>query len=946
MNGRFIAHMLSSAVVVPWLCSGSANAQSTEQVNTNNAAPKEDIVVTGTRIVQSGYNAPVPLNVLGTAEIEARKPSNIADLVLTMPAATGGTTTTAGGGGRISAGTAGISTLNLRALGSGRTLVLLDGRRTPPSTFGNLVDINTIPQDLVKRVDIVTGGASAQYGSDAVGGVVNFILDDSFRGFKLGADTSITTYGDGLNYRFTGTAGLSFLDDRIHILANAEYFHQDGINTVDRPWNTRGYYKVLNPAYTETDGQPQYLVGPGVGQTRTVGGLINSGPLRGTHFLDDGITGQFDYGTGNSVSSPGIVGGDWRLSMEGVAGSFALMPTQERMGVFNHVDFDVTPDLTLYGQFSWHRFEGQSFYGALASGATIAADNAFLLTQYPQVAAAMQANGLGSVPVSTWIVGPLGADNSRQVFRYLAGAKGRFSLLERPWSWDAYYQRGVTKTHEQAVNSWNTARLALGTDAVLSNGQIVCRSTLTDPTNGCVPLDRLGTGGLSPAARAYLYGPGQPLRRQTFQQEVVSATLNGQLFDLPGGPVAIALGGEWRKDQASGRVANTSSGWVSANYRPNFGKATVKEAFLEASLPVFTGFDLNAAGRYTDYSASGTVQTWKVGATFSPISDIMFRGSYSRDIRAPNLSELFQDQQVFRTLVTLPANSPAPGGSEPNIVYSGNPDLKPERANTLTAGVVVKPSFLPGLSASIDYWDIKLDGAIGSVDDQPTIDYCYSGVTQFCNNLVFSGNQLISILSKPINFGKGRVTGLDFEASYGTPLSAISESLPGTFRIHAAATHYIRSVVDDLVLRRNYAGVLQLGDANVFATPSWVYRISAFYDVDPISINLVARGFSNSVYSNEYIECTSNCPTSTVARGTINDNDIDGAMYLDGSVSLKFRSDSNEMRLSFIVDNILNRKPTPVGNDIGASDITGPQTAQPFFNTLGRVFRLSLTSKF
>ena len=939
-------------ITSPVLAQGTAPSTSSQPgASRVVAAPGlEEIVVTGSRIKLDGYDAPTPVTVLGAADILAQKPANIADLVNTLPAVTRGTYTAGSSIGNMSSATAGLAAVNLRGLGVGRTLVLIDGRRTPPSTFTGVVDINTIPQDLVERVEVVTGGASAQYGSDAVGGVVNFILNTKFEGLKLGADTGITTYGDGHNYRFSGTAGLSLMDDRLHILLSGEYFHQDGIDQNNRPWNSHGYNRIFNPDYTPTNGQPQYLVGPGMGVTRTKGGLINSGPLRGTYLLGDGVTGQFNYGNTNSVSNPWMVGGDWQLSMDGGAGTTGLLPTEERIGVFNRVAFDVTPDVTLFGQFSWNRYHGRGIAGANSTVATVAADNAYLLTQYPQVAAAMQANGLGSVTVSNWSPGVphYGTDNSRQVYRYLAGANGKLSLFDRPWSWEVYYQHGVTKTHEQTTNIGNTARMAIATDAVLSNGQIVCRSTLTDPTNGCVPWDVLGTGaGPSAAALAYIFGPEQPWREQTIKQDAVSASLSGQLFDLPGGSAAIALGGEWRKDQVHSRVGATSSfGWQAGNYRPNMGEITVKEGFLEVALPLFTGLDINAAGRYTDYSTAGSVGTWKVGATYSPISDIKFRAAYSHDIRAPNMQDLFQAGDSLSTTVILPANSPAPGPADISQVTRGNPDLKPEKANTLTAGVVVRPGFLPGFSASVDYWDIKLKDAIGSVGRQSIIDFCYAGHSQFCDNLVFSGNQLTTILRQPVNFVSQHVRGFDIETSYATPLSAISTKLPGTFRIHATATHYIKNVSDNLVFPVDYAGTIFEGFGPSSASPSWAYRVSASYDINPVRIYLVAHGFSSGVYANENIECTNSCPTSTVEHRTINNNHVKGSLYFDGSVSVKIPSRSNETQLSFIVNNIFNRDPTPVGIDVSSSSVTYPQTAMSIFDTLGRVFRLSLTTKF
>ena len=930
---------------------GGDNAAQTPDI-ARSANSERDIVVTGTRIRRDGYDAPVPVNVLGREEINALKPANIADLVRTLPAiAAGGTNSAISGGNNMSAGLFGVNTINLRGLGASRTLVLLNGQRTVASTFNGLVDVNTFPQDLIERVEIVTGGASAQYGSDAVGGVVNFILDEKFKGLKVGADTGITTYGDAHNYRFAATAGLSLLDDRLHILLNGSYFHQDGVGSVDRPWNNKGYQLIRNPAYTSTNGQPEYLVGSGFGPANgTKGGMINSGPLKGTYFLEDGVTKQFNYGTTNAFSSPWMIGGDLQTAYDGVGGTTSLVPKEERIGVFNRIAFDVTPDITVYGQFSWNRYKGRANAWAAGDTMTIRADNAYLLTQYPQVAAAMQANGLGSILVGVNnLIYPLfpGPDNSRQVFRYVAGAKGTFSLFDRPWSWDVYYQRGVVKTHEETVNVGNIGRISSAVDAVFSNGQIVCRSTLTDPTNGCVPFDGLGTGLPSAASLAYVFGPEQPWREQKFTQDVASLSFSGALLDLPGGALAIALGGEWRKEQAGGKVgaAASSSRFYVGNYRVNRGEIEVKEGFVEVSLPLFAGLDINAAGRYTDYSTSGSVQTWKVGATYSPIRDVKFRGAYSHDIRAPNMQELFLQGASGSGSLLMPPNSPQPGSQNFTVRTVGNPDLKPERANTLTAGVVVTPSFLPGFSASFDYYNIKLKDVINTVGRQQYIDFCYAGFSQFCPSITLGAQP--SLLVQPINFAGQHVSGFDIEASYSTPLSAISSSIPGNLRIHAAATHVIKNVVDNRVFPNDFAGVI--ADANFgsgAASPSWVYRVSAFYEIDPVTINLVARGFNSGVYSNEWIECTSNCPTSTIFNRTINDNDIDGAMYFDGSVSFKIRSAGNETRLSFIVNNIFNKDPVPFGLDVTGDWVAFPQTARGLYDTVGRVFRVALTSKF
>ncbi|WP_286773622.1 MULTISPECIES: TonB-dependent receptor [unclassified Sphingomonas] len=934
------------------------------------ATPKGDIVVTGSRIVRDGYAAPTPVSVLGAAEIAAQAPANIADFVNTLPSIAG-SGTSATSSGSLSNGIAGINSISLRGLGVGRTLVLVDGQRSVASSIGGVVDINTIPQDLVERVEVVTGGASAQYGSDAVGGVVNFILNKNFKGVELKVDNGVSTYGDGMNYRFSGSAGFSALDDRLHVLVNAEYFHQDGVDTINRGWNNADYFQINNPAYTPTNGQPQRLVGSGFGvSTYTTGGLITSGPLAGTYFLGNNQTAALNFGTRSAVSSPWMIGGDYKVTMAGHRGTNSLLPTEERIGVFNRVAYDLTNDIQIYGQFSWNRYEGQSFYQQTPStGVTIQPDNAYLRTYYPTLAA--QVTAPFTIGTSNNGFPAPGSDNRREVYRYVAGVNGKFGLFGRTWKWNAYYQHGMTKAHEELTNTWNVARMALAQDAVivtsanvgssgLALGSIACRSTLTAPTNGCVPVNRLGIhGGPDPKALAYIYGAGQPYRDETIKEDVAAASASGELFNLPGGPAAVALGAEWRKEQISGYVpteyqpvrnanGTTTNNWLYGNYLPNFGEYNVKEGFIEVDLPIVKGINLNAAGRYTDYSTSGAVQTWKVGGTYTPLPDIKFRATYSHDIRAPNLQELFASGTARTNSVIMPANSPLGAGAFQFVESTiGNPNLKPEKANTWTAGAVATPRWLPGFTMSFDYYDIRITDAIGSITSQNTVDFCYSGSTAYCNNIVYNGGALSQIVIQPFNFASQHETGFDIDATYRTDLSAISADLPGSFSISTAITHYIKNVINNGIFPIDYAGVNGGSLAGTYNAPHWVYRVSAFYKVDPVTINLVARGFGSGVYGNDYIQCTSGCPASTNQYRTINNNHIPGATYFDASISFKFSAGSHDGSLTFVVNNMFNKDPVLVGNGPDGNNVPAyAQTSRQLYDVVGRVFRVSAGVKF
>ncbi len=915
------------------------------------SVPSDDIVITGSRIVRDGYSAPTPVTVLGAADLAAQRPANVSDFVNQLPSIAQGSTA-ANSSGSLSNGLAGINSVNLRGLGAGRTLVLLNGQRSVASAVNGVVDVNTFPQDLIERVEVVTGGASAQYGSDAVGGVVNFILDEKYRGIKLAADTGITDRGDGHNYRFAATIGKSLAGDRLHLLASAEYYHQDGVATIARDWNDRGYFQINNPAYTADNGLPQRLVGEGFGPaTYTAGGLVTAGPLRGTYFLAPGTTGQLTYGTTNATSSPWMVGGDWRTTLAGHVGSNSLLPNEKRISLFSRVGFDLTPDVQVYGQVSFNRYEGQSFYQQTPStGVTIRADNAYLLTQYRDVAARMAAAGVSSLTIGTSNAGfPVpGSDNRRDVYRYVGGAKGKLSVFNRSWSWDVYYQHGLTKSHEELTNTWNNARMALAQDAVLSGGQIVCRSTLTNPGNGCVPIDRLGADGPSSAALGYIYGAAQPQRDQSIQQDVASASISGTVFDLPGGAAAIAFGGEWRKEQIDGRVdPQFSSGWLYGNYLVNRGDYNVKEGFVEIDLPLWRGFTVNAAGRYTDYSTSGSVFTWKAGATFEPIPDLKFRGTYSRDIRAPNLQELFAAGTARTNTVILPTNAPATGSQQFLENTIGNRALDPEKAKSWTVGAVATPRFLPGFTASFDYYDIRISDAIGTITAQNTVDFCYSGTTLYCNNIVYAGGALSSIVIQPFNFASQVEKGFDIAVSYRRDLAEIASALPGRLTINGAVTHYIENVIDNGIFPVDYAGINGGSLSGTYSSPSWRYRVSTFYELDAFTLNLVGRGFGSGVYGKDYIECTSGCPVSTTQYRTINDNDIGGAFYLDASLGVKLRAGGREGSLTFIVTNLLDKDPLLVGNGPDGNNTPAyPQTSRSLYDVLGRSFRVAFTTNF
>ncbi|RZM29945.1 MAG: TonB-dependent receptor, partial [Sphingomonas sp.] len=533
-------------------------------------------VVAGSRIVRSGFESPTPLTVISAEEIQNSAPTNnIADFVNQLPALAG-STRPANSRLNLSSGQAGINALNLRNLGETRTLVLLDGRRSVPSTITGLVDINTIPQSLISSIEVVTGGASAAYGSDAVAGVVNFVLDKKYTGLKATVDSGVTTYGDGGNYSGSITAGVPFAGGRGHILFNAEVAHKDGIFDVDRAWNATGYVRIQDPNWTATSTTPQYLIRRQVGAVNsTPGGIVTGNTvlagsgltannLRGRYFGQNGAVNQFQYGSltfpaVGGASAPSLTqGGDWRVNDTGRR--IGLDAQDDRHGFFGRASFEAADGIELFAEAAYNRQRVVFNAGPnLSTGVVLQRDNAFLINTLG--AAALTGVNTVTIATSAADLPYRGVDNRREVQRYTIGMNGDFEAFGKRSAWNVYGQYGRAELHEQLTNVMNTQRMLNATDAVfapagntagVAAGTIVCRTTLAAPTNGCVPLNRLGLGVAGPAAIAYVLG--SPYRDETIEQYVTGANLSLTPFATWAGDVSIAVGGEYRKEQIKGFV--------------------------------------------------------------------------------------------------------------------------------------------------------------------------------------------------------------------------------------------------------------------------------------------------------------------------------------------------------------------------------------------------------
>ncbi len=908
-------------------------------------APASSIIVTGSRIAGSGFDSPSPLTVVSEEMIENQSPTNnIADLVNQLPALAG-SLRPANSRLAISSGLSGINALNLRNLGEIRTLVLLDGRRSVGSSVTGLVDINTFPQQLISRIEVVTGGASAAYGSDAVAGVVNFVLDKRFEGLKFSADSGVSSRGDGANYSASAALGVPWAGGRGHVLLSAELAHSDGIFSVDRDWNFGGPRIVNNPAYTATNGEPQFLVrGPAGTNNALPGGIINASSggvanrLRGIFFGAGGAVDRYDYGTLSTTAT--TIGGDYALADN--SRNIGLASEEDRRNVYGRVSFDIVPGVTMFGEasYSWQ----ETLFNAgpqFSTGRVLRGDNAFLV----------RALGAQAAGINTVTVGTTQSDlpfrklnNTRDVQRYTGGFEGEFEAFGSTAVWNAYGQYGETNANEQLrdiiINTnYNNAIDAVAAPAGnalgVPAGTIVCRSTFTAPGNGCVPLNILGTGVTDPAAIDYVLG--EPYRDQTLKQTVAGVNLSLVPFSTWAGDVGIAIGGEYRKEEVSGFVPDEfQTGFQVGNYLPTFGEYDVREAYLEANVPLGFGLSVNGAVRATDYSTSGYVTTWKVGAFWQPIDDIALRVTQSRDIRAPNLNELFQSGTSRTNTLTDPFTGRT--GVTFRETTTGNLALRPEEADSTVVGAVLRPRFLPGLAFAVDYFDIRVSDAIGQFFAQDIINRCFEGFSNFCAGYGPdpTGDRELFFRASPFNFSNIQTRGIDLDLAYRIPLADFM-NLPGSsITLNALASHYLENVVNDGIS----TPIDTVGSNGGSGPPDWIYRFSATFATPGFSLSGVARGVSAGTYLNTYFECTASCPASTTIARTIDQNSVPGTFYVDLNAAVTVAAlAAGEAQAFFQVTNLFDADPLLLPESGLAANST-------YSDLIGRSFRVGIRLDF
>lgn len=828
--------------------SGTALAQAQPQPQPSTEL--ERAVVTGTRIVSEGAESASPLQQINSRAIEESGVVNIQNVLVTNP--TIGTPTIGRTNSNFLNSSAGVSTVNLRNLGDDRTLVLVNGRRYVSGVPGAFaVDLNTIPTQFIDRVDILTGGQSALYGSDAIAGVVNIILKRDFNGLAVDAQYGKSFEGDNSTRSATMTFGLSgdkgFLMGHIGVSKQGAVYSRDrefaNTDQVDKSLLTgepSDIFTVQRPFYSSfaPQGRVFYRTPSGTNTSRTfdrAGNLIpfstNGADTNGDGFGDgQGATG-FNRNSKRSIAIPtdrnlfaGTGEYEWTKGHSAYfEGNYARTKTTSELEPFPLDSADIFKDSggIIPAQFRVN--------GALVNNPTIRPDILALLTDR---------DGDGAVDYNFTRrlseVGNRGNEANRNTYRILAGLKGNIS---GSWNYDAFVSHGVTSESQVTSGQFNVVHFRNALQAVPGANGPVC----LDPNavaEGCVPVNVLGFNSISPEALKYIIAP--TLLDTETRQNVSGVTVTGEVGKLPAGPIGIAAGIEYRKEYArSSFDPLAQAGLNGSNAIPETkGQFDVWDYFLEGRIPILKDqpyakmLAATAAVRYGDYSTIGGAFTYSLGLDWAVNNSVRFRASNSRATRAPNISELYTPpSQDFPTGLNDPCVGvtattggtlgdrcrSAPGVGS-NIAANGaftlnqadiqgisgfdrgNPNAEAEQGKSWTLGLVFTPrniEWLRNTAFTIDYWDIKIDDALVSTPRQFILDQCYTANASFCQFITRrptaegsnSPGSLDLIDSAVSNSGGLRAKGIDFTAAYSDRLG------PGQFSAYFSWTHYLEGYV-------------------------------------------------------------------------------------------------------------------------------------------------------
>ncbi|MBQ4834469.1 TonB-dependent receptor [Pseudoalteromonas sp. MMG010] len=936
----------------------------------------ERVQVTGSRIRSAEAMSSAPIQVVSSAAIDASGSLNIQDLLLENPAF--GSPAISRTNSNFNTASAGAATVDLRNLGSNRTLVLVNGRRYVSGIPGSsAVDLNTIPSQFIERVEIMTGGASSVYGSDAVAGVVNFVLKDDFEGVEFEGQYGESSEGDDESRQFSFTSGLSSSDGKGHAMFHLGYSDQGAVYSRDRE---RSEVDILSGIYFEEDpaANPDSIFD-------AVSPFLSSFPPQGRFSAGD-TTFTYD-GNNNLQDSFSTNGGDGveanGFNRNGVR--TIAIPTERYLFASNG----------RYELNDKHSFFYEGTYAATTTVSELepfpfASDDIYANGQVPiefdvngeilrsayvpddiyNAATDTDGDGLRDIFFAKRLsdIGNRGARAERDTFRFALGLQGE---VGNGWFYDTYYVYGKTKESQVSGGLVNVQSFRQGLESVIDSQDLdgdgitdeaICIDATARGFN-CAPVDIYGFNSLSQDAIDFVTAPS--MLSTSVEQEIIGGNISGDLFELPAGMVGIATGFEYREEYSRSEFdALQQAGLNAGNAIPaTEGSFDVTEFYVEANIPILETVTMNAALRLSDYSTVGSTESWNVGVDWEVMDSLRIRATRARSTRAPNIDELFSPpSQTFPSGLTDPclgvenSGGGATGdacrldsGVSNNIASNGeftlnqsdiqgisgfnrgNPDLKEEVGDSVTVGVVFTPeSLISGLDITLDYFDIEVTDAIVATPRQFILDQCYGGGDDsFCSFITrrdsASGNNSAGSLefidSGVSNSGGLGTEGIDLTLTYAADIG------PGAFRTRLAYTY----------LMDGYSIPLPGADKDEFAgeigasehKANWNFG----YKLDDFDFNWSLTYIGEADFDDQFLSGFGIAPGG-VGIGSVTYHDAQASYHINDSVELYAGA-----------NNIFDKEPPRILSGVTGSS-TGVETDAGTYDAIGRTFYVGFRSKF
>jgi outer membrane receptor protein involved in Fe transport len=938
----------------------------------------DEIVVTGSRIASPNLVSTSPITTVGQEEIKMSGTTRVEDLINQLPQAFATQTS------NVSNGSTGTATVDLRNLGATRTLVLVDGRRLPagsPGSGGSAPDINQIPAALVERVEVLTGGASAVYGSDAISGVVNFIMKDNFEGVAFDYQFSFYQHNNDSDVaNVVRNRGFALPDDSV-----TDGFSRDanivmGASTEDGRGNVTLYagYRKIDPITQAKRDYSSCALGSnssgftcsGSGTTSPTRILVSGATGTMANAILDESTGAFRAYTSSDSYNYGPINYYQRPDERYTLGASGKYEINEHVTAYTQLMF--MNDQTV-AQIAPSGVFGETF--------TLSCSNPMLsTTQRTQICGSNSTSDqTADVTIFRRNVEGGGRQDDLQhtSYRMVGGFKGEFG----GWDYDVYGQYARVNFSETYYNDFSVSRIAQALDVITdSSGNLVCR----DQSNGCVPYNIFTADGVTDEALEFLQTPG--FQRGYTEQKIASFSVSKDLGDygitLPTAStgVAIALGTEYREEFLS-RTVDTAfaTGDLAGQGGPTNGVEggfNVTELFGEMRVPLVEDapfvkqLTLDLGYRYSDYSNFGGTNTYKIGGDWAPIDDLRFRGGYNRAVRAPNVQELFTPQGLgLFNMASDPCSGSTPtytlaqcantgvtaaqygtildnSAGQFNSLDGGNPDLQPETSDTYSLGFVATPSVLDGFSLSVDYFQIKIKDVISTVPPALAVTNCATtGNPTYCSLIhrdpttgsLYIGDNAY-VVATNVNIGSLESSGIDVEARYGFDLEDIGVNDAGALSFLLAGTWMDKYVQEPLPGEGTYDCVGLHGTTCGTPTPEWRHRLRTTWST-PLDLNVsVTWRYVGSVKS----ELTSSNP---LLSGSVNDIDRKIKAYNYFDLGLSYSATEN-VTLSGGINNLFDKDPPVVNSSTLASVYGNGNTYPGTYDSMGRYIFMGAQIKF